>query len=153
MKNFIFSILFIALASVMFSCSGLKKTTTYHTFETGKMTELLDHYTFYISEYSSDPEYGYSQEKPVMVGGVEKLEGPMNERRYLNALAGPYGEIISYTRLGSCCHFRSPRGFSGGGLLDIYEITWEGQETPVRLYLNMYDYGDLKVPVGFTLKK
>ena len=142
-----------ALLACLLSCSGSKRATTYHAYVTGKMTELTDHHTFHITHYSDDPDYGYTQKKPILVGGAENLEGPLNERRFLNALAGPNGEKLYYTRLGSCCNFRTPRGFSGGGLLDIYEITWEGQETPVTLYLNMYDYGLLKVPVGFTLNK
>jgi hypothetical protein len=41
----------------------------------------------------------------------------------------------------------------GVGLLDVYEIYWDGQTTPVRLYLNSYEKGVLMVPVGLSLKK
>jgi hypothetical protein len=38
-------------------------------------------------------------------------------------------------------------------MLDVYVITWEGQDKPVKLYINMYDEGTMKIPVGFTAKK
>lgn len=41
----------------------------------------------------------------------------------------------------------------GGGLLDVYEITYDGLDKPIELYINMYDYNDPMIPVGFTPKK
>ena len=41
----------------------------------------------------------------------------------------------------------------GAGFLDIYELTWEGQTAPIKLYLNIYEKGVLMVPVGLSLKK
>ena len=79
-------------------------------------------------------------------------DGPLNERRFLNALAGPNGEPLSYERLGSCSTFKTKNSPFKKGLLDRYEVTWEGNATPVILYLNMYDAGPLRVPVNFTLK-
>lgn len=89
---------------------------------------------------------------PVEVGGVENREGPLNERRYLNALAGPNGEKVTYYRAGSCCPVKSKNGFRGIALLDNYRVTWEGSKDTVYIYINMYDYGVLKAPVGFTIK-
>lgn len=97
---------------------------------------------------SKDETYGYKEENPIRVGGG-LMGGAANERKFLDALAGPEGESISYKRLGSCCMFETPNS-SMGGLLDIYEITWKGQDEPVKLYLNMYDYEKPLIPVGFT---
>jgi hypothetical protein len=41
----------------------------------------------------------------------------------------------------------------GGGFLDVYELQWDGQRSPIILYLNIYEKGVLMVPVGLTLKK
>ena len=41
----------------------------------------------------------------------------------------------------------------GAGFLDVYEIYWDGQTQTVKLYLNMYEKGEVMVPVGLTLKK
>jgi hypothetical protein len=136
MKNKLLLFLFLTLS---FGC-----TVTKH--------QLLNEYTFVITESSDDKSYGYSQSNPIMVGGVNSEEGPLNERRFLNALSGPGGEEIRYERKGSCCSFASKNGFMGTGLLDRYEITWQGQREPVMLYINMYDPGKLKCPVGFRIK-
>lgn len=116
--------------------------------------ELVNDQMFLIREYATDKTYGYTQENPIMVGGAMQRQGPINQRRFLNALAGPNGESISFERLGSCCSFHTRNGmFGNSGMLDMYEITYEGLETPITLYINMYDSDVLKVPVGFTLRK
>jgi len=135
----IFLPLLLAAALLTASCSNTKNMAA--TNASGAFT---------LTVFSTDSTYGYSAANPIKVGGTEK--GPANERKFLNALAGPNGETIRYERLGSCCPFDSPNGFMGGGLLDKYEIKWSGQAKPVILYINMYDYDALKVPVGFTVK-
>jgi hypothetical protein len=115
-------------------------------------TELKDNQTFLLKEISEDPSYGYTKRNPIEVGGVDKKEGPVNERRFLNALAGPNGEKITYFRAGSCCSFKSKNGFMGMGLLDNYRVSWIGSKDTVSIYINMYDYGELKAPSGFTIK-
>jgi hypothetical protein len=136
---------------IMASCAGTKNSVT--SGITQKRAELLDQNTFVVTEISQDPKYGLTKNYPVMVGGVKESEGPLNERRYLNALAGPNGEKISYFRAGSCCPVKSENGFNGLGMLDNYRVTWEGSKDTVSIYINMYDFGELKAPVGFGLKK
>ncbi len=116
-----------------------------------QLIEYLDDQTFLLTDYSDDKTYAFTQTNPVKVGGV--TEGPMNERRFLNALTGPNGEKVSYFRAGSCCHFSTPNGFDGVGLLDRYRVFYEGSKDTVDIYINMYDKGDLKIPVGFQAKK
>lgn len=139
MKNFIF----LGLSIILFSCATQKKMVK---------TELKDNQTFLLKEISEDPSYGYTKRNPIEVGGVDKKEGPVNERRFLNALAGPNGEKITYFRAGSCCSFKSKNGFMGMGLLDNYRVSWIGSKDTVSIYINMYDYGELKAPSGFTIK-
>ncbi len=131
------------------SCSATKPQ---QNGQQGK-AQLLNEQTFLLTEISIDKNYGLSQKKPVKVGGIDENEGPLNERRFLNALAGPNGEKISYFRAGSCCAFKTKKGFMGQGLLDNYRVTWEGSKDTVSIYINMYDYAELKAPYGFTLKK
>ncbi|WP_245766598.1 2-dehydro-3-deoxyphosphooctonate aldolase [Pustulibacterium marinum] len=141
MKHLFYAGIFLFLCA----CSSSNKQTT----------TLKNSTTFRLTEISKDTNYGYSEKKPVEVGGVSEQSGPMNERRYLNALAGPNGEQISYFRAGSCCPIKSnndPFGF-GSVMLDIYRVTWEGKKDTVSIYINMYDSGELKAPVGFTIKK
>ena len=114
--------------------------------------ELVNDQMFLIEKYATDKTYGYTQKNPIMVG--KESGGPKDERRFLNALAGPNGEQISYQRLGSCCGFITKNGlYSDSGLLDKYEVTYKGLNKPIILYINMYDSDVLQVPVGFTLRK
>lgn len=132
--------------------AGSSKDATYrHLFYTGEH-RLLDNNTYQLDSISEDDSYGYTMQNPVMVGG-EYESGALNEKRFLNSLLGPNGETITFNRLGSCCHFLSPNGFMGGGLLDRYEVKIDGTGKSVILYINMYDRGVLKAPKGFTIKR
>ena len=86
--------------------------------------ELLNDLAFKITIHSDDATYGFTKENPVMVGGGAK-EGPINQRRFLYALAGPNGEAIIYYRMGSCCPFHTKNGNSESntGFLDMYNVT------------------------------
>ncbi len=102
------------------------------------------------SNQSVDSSYGFTENKPIKVGGGEG--GPASERKYLNALTGPNGETVTYNRIGSCCFFESKNSPLGGGLLDKYAVSYQGKKDTVVLYLNMYDKGKLLAPVGFKMK-
>jgi len=113
---------------------------------------ILSDGTFKITEYSNDSTYGYSEQNPIMVGS--KGGGPTNERRFLNSLMGSNGEPITFSRLGSCCHFSTKNGqFGDVGLLDKYEVAHRGLDKAIILYINMYDSDILKIPVGFKRKQ
>jgi hypothetical protein len=90
--------------------------------------------------------YGYTPEDPIKVG-----EGPKGEHEYLQWLRGPEGQKLRYVRRGSCCGFTDPSLPLGGGLLDMYEVTYDGLEKPVVLYLDMYRRDDPRAPAGFRL--
>ena len=109
--------------------------------------------TFVITEYSKDKRYGYEKEYPINIFYSNTKNETINQQRYLNALAGPKGEKITYTKLESCCPFPTKRSEMGAGFLDVYELKWEGQQNPVTLYLNIYEKGVLMVPIGLSLKK
>lgn len=85
--------------------------------------------------------YGYTLEEPIKVGG-----GTRGQREYLKGLRGPKGQELRYERRGSCS---GPP--SVGGLLDMYEVTYDGLEKPVTIYLDMYNREDPRAPAGFLL--
>jgi hypothetical protein len=103
-----------------------------------------------VKETTTDSSYGYSEKNPIKVGGFNN--GPANQRAYLNSLTGPNGEALSYNRSGSCCHFETKSSPYGMGLLDKYQVTYQNKKDTVTLYINMYDKGPLKAPVGFKFK-
>lgn len=79
--------------------------------------------------------YGYGRRNPIPVGGGQQ-SGAANQRRWLDGLRGPGGERVRYRRLGSCCEYHKPDG--AHGVLDAYEVTYDGLARPVVLYLDMY---------------
>lgn len=123
------------------------------TSKQGSKANTIDNQSFLPKEVSTDKTYGFSEQNPIEVGKSTTSEGPLNERKFLNALAGPNGEKVSYNRAGSCCPMKSKNGFMGVAMLDKYRVTWEGSKDTVSIYINMYDNGPLKAPVGFTIKQ
>lgn len=146
------SLLFIALLIVCTSCVSTKSTLKNVDNNAPALT-LTKQNTFIITQYSKDKEYGYNQDYPINVFYKNTENETINQERFLNALAGPEGENITYTKLESCCPFPTKSNDLGAGFLDVYELKWEGQKKPVKLYLNIYEKGILMVPVGLTLKK
>lgn len=99
-----------------------------------------------LSEVSTDKKYGYepNYKTSIKIGKIE------NEQAYLKALRGPNGEPVQFRRVSSCCGFKSKSAVFGQGLLDKYEVYYQGLKEPIILYLNGYDYNNPKAPVGFT---
>lgn len=146
------TVLFIALLVVTVSCVS-SKSTLKNVDDNAPVPTLSQNNTFIITEYSKDKKYGYDQDYPINIFYRTTKEDSINQQRFLNALAGPKGEKISYTKLESCCPFPTKRTELGAGFLDVYLLKWEGQKKPVKLYLNIYEKGILMVPVGLSLKK
>lgn len=142
---------------MLFACASQKGVTSSGNGLGDTRTteiEFINSETYRLTESAADATYAYTEANPVKVGGAGEQSGPRNERRFLNALLGPGGEQVSYYRAGSCCPFRTPNGlFNDSGLLDLYRVTWEGARDTVSIYINMYDKGDLLIPVGFTAKE
>ena len=143
---------FITLLLLCTSCISTQSTIK-NMDDNAPIPRLESNNTFVITEYSKDQKYGYEKEYPINIFYSNTKNETINQQRYLNALAGPKGEKITYTKLESCCPFPTKRSEMGAGFLDVYELKWEGQQNPVTLYLNIYEKGVLMVPVGLTLKK
>ena len=97
-------------------------------------------------------EYGFSESNPILVGSLGGRSPVANQHLYLGRLRGPDGQRVRYERLGSCCAFPSPNALVGdAGMLDHYLVTYDGLAHPLSLYLDMYDPGEVRAPLGFTL--
>lgn len=149
-------ILITAGLIIALGCMSRKSRTTGDTGAGDTRTrqvEYINDDSYYLTDFSDDSSYGYEKSNPVKVGGVKDSNGPKNERRFLNALLGPNGEELKYFRAGSCCPFKTPNGFIGNsGMLDAYMVYWDGAKDTLAIYINMYDKGDLKVPVGLSAR-
>ena len=149
MKNKLFFL--IVIASIVVSCVSTKSTLK-NVDDTAPVPKLAADNSFIINLYSQDKKYGYDKDYPINVFYKDTKDEDINQQRFLNALAGPKGEKLTYKKAETCCPFPTKRNEMGAGFLDIYEISWEGQKAPLKIYLNMHEKGILMVPVGFTLK-
>jgi len=143
---------FAAVLSLMTSCVSTRSTLK-NVDDNAPIPTLTKDNTFLLTEYSKDKKYGYDPDYPVNVFYRDSRSENLNAERYLRALAGPHGEKITFTKLESCCPFPTKRSEMGAGFLDVYELTWEGQDKPIKLYINIYERGYLMVPVGLSIKK
>ena len=146
------SLLFVALLLVCVSC-GSTKSSLKNVDDNAPNLRITAQNTFVITEYSKDKKYGYNKDYPINIFYTNTANETINQERFLNALAGPKGEKITYSKLESCCPFPTKRTDLGAGFLDVYQVKWDGQKKPIKLYLNIYEKGILKVPVGLRLKE
>lgn len=116
--------------------------------------ELNETYnSFIITKMATNKKYAYHQDYPVNVGFTSLEDGVKNQIRFLNALAGPKGEKITYKLVDTCCPFPTKKSNMGAGMIDIFEITWEGNSTPLRVYVNKFEKGELMIPLGLSIRK
>lgn len=148
-KSFLVALI-ISILTV--SCVSTKSTLK-NVHDDAPMPILSKENTFVLTEYSKDKKYGYDPDYPVNVFYINAKDENLNAERFLKALAGPKGEKISFSKVESCCPFPTKRTEIGAGFLDLYELKWEGQNEPIKLYLNIYERGYLLVPVGLSIKK
>lgn len=149
MKKYLILLMLITIIS---SCVSTKSTLK-NVDDNAPNLRLTSENTFVINQYSKDKKYGYDEDYPINIFYKSSKDDIINQQRFLNALAGPNGEKITYKKIESCCPFPTKKSEMGAGFLDIYELTWEGQTAPIKLYLNIYEKGVLMVPVGLSLKK
>jgi hypothetical protein len=146
------TILFIALLLVITSCGSIKSSIK-NIDNNAPVPVVGKNNSFVITEYSNDKKYGYNKDYPINIYFRGTKNDTINQKYFLNALAGPKGEKITYTKMENCCPFPTKNSDMGAGFLDVYELNWEGLKKPVILYLNIYERGQLMVPVGLSLKK
>jgi hypothetical protein len=94
-------------------------------------------------QVSADASYGRAQDNPIKVGGGPMGDGPARQRRFLQALVGPGGQAVTFRRRGSMMPGRD------GVIVDAYEVTYAGLETPIELFLDLYRWERPKAPQGF----
>ena len=91
---------------------------------------------------TADDTYGRTVKNPIKVGGGV-IAGPAREIVYMRVLRGPTGQGINFKRIGSTM---TPDLKS----IDIYQVTYLGQDKPVMLYVDEYDWSAPLIPVGFV---
>lgn len=142
------SLLFTFLIAALYACSPQTGTSSNSTNKNQSKFENQDPTA--IVEVATDKTYGHESNNPIKVGGITANSMVQKEILYLNILAGPEGQDISFTRIGSCCMTPSENATFGQAMLDKYQLKWDNEID--TLYINMYDPGVLKIPYRFTAK-
>ncbi len=129
--------------------------------------EHLNDSTLRIKKVSKDPDFGFTEKKPIMLGMVDVHKAANNILKFLNALEGPNGEYLLFQRLKPCCAFKT-KNFSytipyfgidydhKRGMLEKYEVSQTdslGKKHTSILYFNLYDEtNEICAPMGFRYK-
>lgn len=145
------TVLFIALLLIITSCGSIKSSIK--NVDNNAPVPVVKNGAFVITAYSKDKKYGFDKDYPINIYYRGTKNDTINQKYFINALAGPKGEKITYVKLENCCPFPTKNSDMGAGFLNVYELSWEGLKKPIILYLNIYERGQLMVPVGLSLKK
>ena len=143
----------LSIVLLLYSCGSIKSSlkNVDNTVIGPELNEALG--SFKVTKNATSKKYGYDPDYPVNVNFTSVEDGWNNQVRFLNALAGPNGEYISFTFKDVCCPFPTKKTETGAGTIDIFEITWKGQDKPILIYINKFEKGELLIPVGLTARK
>lgn len=147
LKKLFYTVVIIACFT---SCISTKSTIK--NIDETVVKPIIKENAYQIKEYADNKKYGHHEDYPINIGFIQEKNEALYIGYYFNALAGPNGEVISYKRVDTCCPFPTKHDKMGGGLLAIYEVKWEGQTTPVKLYFNIYERGKIVCPIGLSIK-
>lgn len=144
-------ILILSLLTMCFaSCISTKSTIK--NIDNQALKPVIKNGIYFITEYASDNKYGYNQDYPINIGFVQEKNESLYIGYYFNGLEGPNGEKLNFKKVDTCCPFPTKNEKMGGGLLSVYEVTWNGQKKPIKLYFNIYERGKIVCPIGFSIK-
>ena len=145
-------LLLLASFALLFVSCISTKSTLQNVDNSAPNLAINKQNAFIITDFATDAKYGYDKDYPINIYYRNTANDTINQKRFFNALTGPNGEKIFYEKIGVCCPFPSTNSVSGAALLDIYEVKWVGQKSPITLYLNIYEKSPIMVPKGLGLK-
>jgi len=149
MKSKIVFLLFTSIL-ILSSCGSIKSTI--QNIDNSAIKPPIKNKQFVLTEYDKDGKYGYDMDYPINLGFENEKYSPKNVEYFFNAISGPNGEKISYEKTDTCCPFPTKKSAVGAGTLDIYQISFEGTEKKIILYINIYEKGKVLCPKGFSIK-
>ncbi len=100
------NIIVLLLLSIIFTSCVSTKSTLKNVDETTQIPTLSKSNTFVITTFSKDKKYGYDKDFPINVFYKSATNETINQQRFLDALTGPKGEIISYKKKEFVVRFR-----------------------------------------------
>jgi tetratricopeptide (TPR) repeat protein len=147
-------IVYEMLGKKQLACKDFQKAKAEKKIEqcndnTQNSTEM--HVILRLTKTAADAQYGYTSEKPILVGAGPS-GGPGNQEAYLDLLRDQQGKPITYERLASCCDYKSEHGLFGIAKLDKYKITYlneNGKAKSTVVFISFYDYEEPQIIHGF----
>ena len=144
------AILLLFVITLLSSCGAIKSTIK--NIDNTAIKPQVKNEQFLITEYAKDSNYGYDKDYPINLGFENEKNSPKNIEYFFNGLEGPKGEIF-YIKKENCCPYPTKRSVMGAGTLEVYEVSIEGSEKKLQLYLNIYEKGKVLCPKGLQIKK
>ena len=90
---------------------------------------------------ASDTSYGVTVSNAVKVGPAA-ADSSKGEATYLQSLRGPSGQSVRTSRIGSALFADT--------VLRVYEVSYEGIQAPIAIYLDVSRFEAPKAPAGFS---
>ncbi|ARS35650.1 hypothetical protein [Pontibacter actiniarum] len=118
-------------------------------------------------EPAKDPSYGYTAENPIAIKNTDLSSSVNSSYYFLSQLRSSNGnklEIIrrysvdnpNYTKAAAPVvnqHTGAPLSYGTGPFLDFYMLKPVNEADTIKLYINPYHKGEIKVPVGLQFEK
>lgn len=144
-------LLLLSIAPLFLVSCISTKSTIKNIDNTAARLKVVDD-AYQITETADNAKYGIDEDFPVNIGFIMEANESKFASYYFNALTGPNGEKLSYNKIDTCCPFPTKNTKVGAGTLSIYEVTWEGQSKPLRMYFNFFERGKIMCPKGLSIK-
>ncbi len=145
------AILVLFAITLLTSCGTIKSNLK--NIDNAAIKPQVKNEQFLITEYAKDSNYGYDKDYPINLGFENEKNSPKNIAYFFNGLEGPKGEKIFYLKKENCCPYPTKRSVMGAGTLEVYEVSIEGTDKKLQLYLNIYEKGKVLCPKGLQIKK
>lgn len=106
---------------------------------------------FLLDTYAQDANYGYDEDYPINIGFLTENYAVSQIEAYLNALVQKDASKINFTRIDDCCPFPTKTNSLGVGTLWVYEFYLKEDSQPKKLYINIYERGEILCPKGLQI--
>jgi len=150
MKNLIIRLILFLLLANLFSMCAVKNTKL-----------------FSLVEPSTDPTYGYTAENPITIKNADLGNSINSCYYYLSRLRTPDNNrllLIQRFSVGNPNYEKPaialqnrytgrPLNYGTGPLLDLYILRPENKQDTIKIYINPYLRGPIRIPVGLKFEK
>lgn len=116
---------------------------------------------------TEDPSYGYTAENPITIKNADLNNSIGSSYYYLSRLRTEKGKKLQLVQRYSVDnpnykepavpltnrYTGQPLSYGNGPLLDYYILVPENESDTIKLYINPYQKGEVKVPVGLKFER